>query len=336
MRSLPSPARLGCAALLAATAALVTAGPAAAANPWIKSKPLVIAHQGGEDEFPSNTMYAFRKSLAAGAQMLELDVGVTKDDQVVVMHDTTVDRVTNGKGTIASKTLAQMRRLDAAYWFATPKTPDGNAYDHARAKPAYRFRGVATHRRKPPKGFKASDFRVTTLREVLKAFPKTRINIEIKGRTKAEADAEYLKNAEVLAALLKGSPRRDLIVVSFKQPAVDRFHALAPSIPLAPGVAGDADYLLGGKAPGAGTVAFQVPITYVFGGSLLTVTTPDYVARAHKDGFAWQVWFGDGDVDGPLNWRKLASYCADGIMTARPRALVKDLKTHPPTATCPA
>ena len=109
-------------ALLAVVAVLVAAGagrfPRAATNPWIEKTPLDIAHQGGEDEFPSNTMYAFKRSLQVGADMLELDVGVTKDGQVVVMHDTTVDRTTNGHGTVASYTLAQLRKLDAAYWFS--------------------------------------------------------------------------------------------------------------------------------------------------------------------------------------------------------------------------
>jgi glycerophosphoryl diester phosphodiesterase len=321
--------------VVAAATASAAAGPASAANPWIRDRPLVIAHQGGEDEYPSNTMYAFRRSLAAGAQMLELDVGVTRDGQVVVMHDTTVDRTTDGTGTIASKTLTQMRRLDGAHWFATPTTPSGNAYDHGRARAAYRFRGVATGKRRAPAGFHAADFQVTTLREVLRAFPTTRINVEIKGRTKAETDAEYVRNAEALARVLKGSKRRDIIVVSFHQPAVARFHALVPGIPLAPGVAGDADWLLGGKDPGPGTVAFQVPITYVLGGKPLTITTQDAIARAHGDGFAWQVWFGDDDKDVPATWRRLASWCADGIMTARPRALAAEFRRHPPTASCP-
>ena len=112
-------------------------------------------------------MYAFRRALAVGADMLELDVGVTKDGQVVVMHDTTLDRTTNGHGTIASHTLAQVRRLDGAYWFAAAP----HAYDHGRAKSAYRLRGVATGKRKPPAGFKRSDFRVPTLREVLQGVP---------------------------------------------------------------------------------------------------------------------------------------------------------------------
>ncbi|MFL6243617.1 MAG: glycerophosphodiester phosphodiesterase family protein, partial [Acidimicrobiia bacterium] len=97
------------------------AAPAPAAgtsNPWLKRRVLNIAHQGGEDEFPSNTLYAFRKAIRAGADMLELDVGVTSDDQVVVMHDTSVDRTTNGTGLISEKTLQEIQRLDAGYWFS--------------------------------------------------------------------------------------------------------------------------------------------------------------------------------------------------------------------------
>src|SRR4051794_2928584 len=169
---------------LAVALLLLAAAPANAANPWIQKRaPLNIAHQGGEDEFPSNTMYAFRKALKVGADMLELDIGVTKDGKVIVMHDTTVDGKTNGHGTVASKTLRQIKRLDAAYWFAPAASEH---YSHDLAKRAYRFRGVATGRRNPPKGFKASDFRVPTLVEVLKAFPRTPINIEIKGRTPDE------------------------------------------------------------------------------------------------------------------------------------------------------
>src|SRR5512132_2791134 len=104
---------------LTAAAVLTPAASATAANRWIQKKaPLNIAHQGGEDEFPSNTMYAFKKALRAGADMLELDTGVTRDNKVIVMHDTTVDGKTNGHGTVSSKTLRQLRKLDAAYWFA--------------------------------------------------------------------------------------------------------------------------------------------------------------------------------------------------------------------------
>src|SRR5215208_808361 len=226
--------RLGVLVSLALALFATAAATAQAANKWIEPKtPLNIAHQGGEDEFPSNTLYAFRKAVKVGADMLELDIGVTKDGKVIVMHDTTVDGKTNGHGTVASKTLTQIKRLDAAYWFA-PRAAEH--YSHELARRAYRFRGVATGRREPPRGFRASDFRVPTLAQVLKAFPRTPINIEIKGRTPDEATAEYVQNAEVLARLLKNTKRHNLIVVSFQQGAVDRFHALAPRIDLAPGI----------------------------------------------------------------------------------------------------
>jgi len=314
--------------LLAALSVAVPAG--AATNPWIERQPLNIAHQGGEDEFPSNTMFAFTSALKAGADMLELDVGVTEDDQVVVLHDTTLDRTTSGTGTIASHTLAQIEKLDGAYWF---HASDTKPYDHARKAKSYTWRGVATGRRRPPKGYKASDFRVTTLKQVLRAFPKIPINIEIKGRTKAEDVSEYLKNAEVLAKLLQDNPRRDLIVVSFQQAAVSRFHELAPEIPLAPGIGGTADWLLGGTSPGDGVVAFQLPITYVVNGSTLDITTAGNVAHAHRDGYAWHTWLSD-DGESPKTWTQLIDWCVDGVMTARPVAFERLLKTHRRPASC--
>src|SRR5437763_7291868 len=284
-------------------------------NLWRQVPTWNIAHQGGEDEFPSNTLYAFRRALAAGANMLELDIGITKDGQVVVMHDTTLDRTTNGRGTIASKTLRQIEKLDGAYWF----TPSGsNHYVHGRPAGAYRFRGVATGRKAPPRGFRAADFRVPTLRAALAAFPPTPINVEIKGRTKPEALSEYLTNADALARTLRTVHRRDVIVVSFKQQAVVRFHSLLPRFPLAPGVDGDAAWLLGGGSPGAGVVAFQVPITYQLGTSTLQITTPANVARAHREGYAWQTWFSDQDVDGPSSWGRLSDACVEGVMTSKP------------------
>jgi glycerophosphoryl diester phosphodiesterase len=312
------------AALISLAAALVAVAPAAASvadNPWMSKRFLNIAHQGGEDEFPSNTMYAFRQSLKAGADMLELDVGVTKDHQVVVMHDTSVDRTTNGHGLVHDMTLAQVRRLDGAYWFS----PGDNAYDHTRSRKAYRLRGIATGKRRPPKGYRRSDFRVVTLREVLKAFPHTPINIEIKGQTKVEDESEYLANARDLAALLKGVKRRDLIVVSFKQKAVDVFHELVPGIPTAPGIDGAAGFLLGNKPLLDGSVALQLPVTYDLNGNTLQVTTKDNVQRAHKAGYAWQVWLSD-DGESPAMWRSIIADCADGIMTAKPRALERLLR----------
>jgi glycerophosphoryl diester phosphodiesterase len=318
-------------ASLAVVVLACSAFPADAANRWIQTRaPLNMAHQGGEDEFPSNTMYAFRKALRAGADMLELDVGVTQDDKVVVMHDTTVDRTTNGRGPVAWKTLRQLKRLDAAYWFA-PRAK--KHYSHDLQRRAYRFRGIATGRRKPPNGFSAKDFRVPTLTEVLGAFPRTPITLEIKGRTPAEAPEQHVLNAELLARPLRKTTRRDLIVASFQQAAVDRFHELVPAIDVAPGFIGAADWL-GGRSPGAGVVALQVPIIFRYAGTPIEVTTADNVARAHREGYAWQNWFSADDRDVGVTWIRLIDLCVDGIMTSRPSALERVLRAHPRPAGC--
>ena len=320
---------------LVTAALLVAALPAAAeaANRWIEPKAINIAHQGGEDEFPSNTMYAFREALKAGADMLELDIGVTKDGKIVVIHDTTVDGKTNGHGNVSSLRLKKIRKLDAAYWFA-PKAKQH--YSHELARKAYRFRGVATRKKKPPKGYKAADFRVPTLAELMRAFPRTPINIEIKGRTPSEEEAEYVRNAEVLARFLKGTKRKDLIVASFQQPAIDRFHALLPRIDVSPGIAGAASWILSGGtgSPGDGVAAFQVPITFEFGGRILEITTKETVARAHAQGYAWQNWFSGNDRDSAGTWRRLVDMCVDGIMTNHPTKLERVLKKKQAPAAC--
>jgi glycerophosphoryl diester phosphodiesterase len=313
--------------------AVVDASPASAqtTNPWLKRRVLNIAHQGGEDEFPSNTLYAFRKATRAGADMLELDVGVTRDDQVIVMHDTSVDRITNGSGLVSEMTLSEIQGLDGAYWFSA----DGNNhYGHNLDPGAYKFRGVATGERRAPKGFKATDFRVPTLRDVLGAFPRTPINIEIKGRTKQEDVSEYGYNAEVLARELADVNRDDLIVASFQQPALDRFRELVPRIGNSPGVAGVAGWVLDGTAPPQGTVAFQIPVTFKFGDTVIDVTTAENVRRAHQERYAVHTWFGDVDVDGPETWRQIVERCADGIMTSHPVQLEKTLRSHRPPRAC--
>ncbi len=81
-------------------------------------------------------------------------------------------------------------------------------------------------------------------------------------------------------------------------------------------------------------VAFQVPITYAFGSTLLDITTAENVARAHTEGYAWQNWFGDGDPDAPATWRKLIDMCVDGTMTSHPRAYEKVLRAHKRPSSC--
>ena len=91
--------------------------PPRASNAWLRStSPLVIAHRGQSIEAPENTMEAFRRAIELGAQMIETDVNVTRDGALVLTHDVTVDRTTNGTGHVGDLTLAQIRELDAGSW----------------------------------------------------------------------------------------------------------------------------------------------------------------------------------------------------------------------------
>jgi glycerophosphoryl diester phosphodiesterase len=303
--------------LVAIAVILASAAPASAANPWLQKKVLNIAHQGGEDELPSNTMYAFERAIERGADMLELDVSATSDGQLVVMHDWQVDRTTDGTGYLTDLTLAQVKQLDAAYNFV----PGRNAVSGLPAN-RYPLRGVRTGDKRVPRGFRRGDFAVPTLREVLRRFPRTPINIEIKGRD--DDPAQFMRNAELLAAMLDGTERRDLIVVSFNQAAVDRFHELVPEVPVAPGIDGIARFLLGGQSPGPGVVALQIPITFVTGGQTLQVTTPESVLAAHRAGYAVHVWLSN-DEENRRVYDRLLDMCVDGIMAARPLALERRL-----------
>jgi glycerophosphoryl diester phosphodiesterase len=76
-----------------------------------------IAHRGASGTFPENTLAAFRAAIEAGAQMCELDVQLSRDRAVVVMHDDTVDRTTDGHGAVADLTLEELKRLDAGARF---------------------------------------------------------------------------------------------------------------------------------------------------------------------------------------------------------------------------
>jgi glycerophosphoryl diester phosphodiesterase len=299
---------------------LLAAAPAPAANRWLGDGVMNMAHQGGEDELPSNTMYAFRKAIRAGADALELDVSPTKDGRLVVMHDWQVDRTTNGTGYLTDLTLAQVRKLDAAHNFV----PGRNAVSGLPAR-RYPYRGIRTGSKKPPKGFRRTDFRVPTLAEVLRAFPHTPINIEIKGRDDLEAN--FLHNAELLAAMLQNTRRRDLIVVSFNQRAVNRFHELVPQVDVAPGIDGIAGFLLGGASPGPGVVALQIPITFESGGQTVQVTTPESVLQSHRAGYAVHVWLSN-DEENRRVYDRLLNMCVDGVMAARPRAFERRLRAR--------
>jgi glycerophosphoryl diester phosphodiesterase len=84
-------------------------------------KPLIIAHRGASALAPENTLAAFKKALADGAEGVEFDVRLTKDGRPVVFHDATLARLTNRKNPVSSLTAAELQEIDVGSWFARRK-----------------------------------------------------------------------------------------------------------------------------------------------------------------------------------------------------------------------
>ncbi|WP_281166722.1 glycerophosphodiester phosphodiesterase [Paenibacillus ginsengihumi] len=80
-------------------------------------KPLVIGHRGAAGEAPENTLASFRLALEQGADAVELDVHMSADGEIIVCHDATVNRTTDGQGAISTMSTAELRQLDAGRWF---------------------------------------------------------------------------------------------------------------------------------------------------------------------------------------------------------------------------
>lgn len=87
-------------------------------NPWIRpEKPLVIAHRGYSRVAPENTLMAYQKAIEVGADMVEMDINLTKDGELVMIHDHFLERTTNGKGLVQDYTLSELKQLDAGFHF---------------------------------------------------------------------------------------------------------------------------------------------------------------------------------------------------------------------------
>jgi glycerophosphoryl diester phosphodiesterase len=284
----------------------------AASTDWTRFRTLNIAHQGGEDEAPSNTMYALERSLRLGADMLELDVHTTADEELVVIHDDTVDRTTNGSGSVYDMTLREIQALDAAHNFVP-----GEGTVAGRPRAHYPFRGVRLGEREPPPGFRARDFRIPTLREVLTAYPDVPTNIEIKGRLDLDL-LSFHRNAEALARLLGELGRTEgIVVASFNDLALLHFRRLMPGLDLAPGIVNVAGYKFTGLPLLPGTAVFQVPLAF----EGLPVADAPFVERARRDGFGVHVW----TINAPPTMKLLLRWGVDGIMTAEPARLERVL-----------
>lgn len=156
--------------------------------------PVNFAHRGASGEAPENTMEAFRLGVEAGAGGLELDVHLTSDGNIVVIHDPTVDRTTSGTGPVAEMTLDELTTLDAGYDFSPDR---GDTFP-------YRGRNV----------------RVPTLAEVLREFPGVAVNIDIKANSPGIEES-------VLGLLRSTGAEKRALVVSSRYGAVRRFRRIS-------------------------------------------------------------------------------------------------------------
>jgi glycerophosphoryl diester phosphodiesterase len=152
---------------------------------------MVIAHRGASSYAPENTLAAFDLALRMGARHLELDVESTRDDRVVVIHDDTVDRTTDGSGPVTEHTLAALRALDAGSWFDA------------------RFAGE----------------RIPTLDDVLERYRgRAHLHVEIKGRSPALA-------ARTVDLIRRHGMAGEVTITSFQVERLQEIRACAPELP---------------------------------------------------------------------------------------------------------
>ena len=268
-------------------------------NPWLARRVLNYAHQGGAREGPSSTLHAMRRAVAEGAHAIELDVHATADRHLVVCHDVTVDRTTDGTGRIAELTLAQVQSFDNAHWWVP-----GSVVHHDGAPDEYPLRGRAPN---------DPDLRIPALREVLEAFPGTILNLDVKETAPAVQPYER----ELATLLLEFERTDDVIVASFSDDAVAAFAAAAPGIATAAATNATAAFYFavvnGEEPPATPACALQVPPAY--GG--VTVVDERFVSAAHRAGLAVHVW----TIDERDEMEALLQVGVDGIMTDRPSLL---------------
>jgi glycerophosphoryl diester phosphodiesterase len=162
-------------------------------TPADRSRPLVVAHRGASAEAPEHTLAAYEAAVAQQADMIELDVHLSADDQLVVIHDERLERTTDGRGLVREHSLQALKRLDAGGWFA----------------PA--FRGQ----------------RIQTLTELLERFrDRVRFAIELKSGSDFAPGIE-----ERLVSILQiYDMTARVLVLSFDHHALRKVHQMDPDI----------------------------------------------------------------------------------------------------------
>jgi glycerophosphoryl diester phosphodiesterase len=253
--------------------------------------PLFFAHRGGSALAPENTLVAYEMGLSYGADALELDIHLTRDGEIVVIHDDTLDRTTDGSGRVSGFTLDDLRQFDAGYRF----TPD------AGASYPYRGQGVT----------------VPTLAEVYERFSATRVNIEIK------EDVSGIE--EQLWRVIHSAGAEDRsIVAGFHLAPLQRFRAISEGRVATSGSMPEIrSFVIAAYARAIRLLrplydALQVPETY----RGIPVVTPVTVRAAHQLGLPVHVW----TVDDRAAMERLLGYGVDGLMSDRPDTLAQVLQ----------
>ncbi len=255
-------------------------------HPVLQGGPLLIAHRGGSALMPENTLVAFRHAVDVWqADMIELDVRASADGHCVVIHDATVDRTTDGQGSVAAMTLAQLQALDAGYQF----TSDGG-----RTFPM-RGRGV----------------RIPTIAEVLTRLPQTRLTVESKAAAAQQplftAIAQHQATQRVIAA-----GERNAYRTSFHSYEGPKSASLEEAMPF---------FLMHriycarfGRVP-----AHVVQTCEVYRGR--RIVTPRLVRDFHRRGVLVHVW----TVNEIADMERLLDWGVDGLVTDRPDRLAEVL-----------
>jgi glycerophosphoryl diester phosphodiesterase len=256
-------------------------------KPKEQRRALVMAHRGGAGLWPENTMYAFSRAARAGTDVLEMDMHSTSDGALVIIHDDTVDRTTNGAGRVNSLTLAQLKALDAGYRWS----PDGG-----RTFP-YRGQGIT----------------VPTLQEVFSAFPEMRFNIDIK-QAKPSLASSFCR------MIRESGMTSRVMVASFKPSALDEFRRDCPEVATSASAADVLAFLaLKTEPPEAAErvplpQALQVP-EYAGGRQ---VVTREFVDAAHQRHLEVHVW----TINDEAAMRRMLDLGVDGIITDFPDRLI--------------
>jgi glycerophosphoryl diester phosphodiesterase len=246
-----------------------------------------MGHRGAAGVAPENTLVSFHAAVASGADVLEMDVHATRDGHLVVIHDDTVDRTTDGTGEVRSLTLEELRKLDASAKFVVAVGEAPVAFD--------------------------GPLRVPTLDEVLGTFPDALFNIELK-------QEEPPVEAAFLAMLERHGARSRTLIAAEKAPIMRRLRALAPEMTTGMS-AEDAFGMLMPvdaatyRSPG---YALQVPVTF----GDMPIITPDTLARAHALGMELHAW----TIDDPAEMEKLLDLGVDGLITNLPHRAAELVK----------